>query len=749
MKSPRRICLIKIGTGEKQRTHLIDRTDFTVGRSPEADIVLPSTSASRLHAKFSFSSRQDAKAVTLSVEDLGSANGTFVNDERLTPHTPITLTEGARVRVAMMMEEIECHILPLPFELSDLETARMVTREFLIQAFADEEKKLQESFDREREALRKQMNLEIERERAKVEATAGERLLQANREAETAAEKILSEARLEGDRLKAKSRDEATQIFSSMEREAAQLRQQTADILSKTQREAAEERERRMQDVRKEAEQLLEQAKADARRDHERHLQESQRVLNAAKLEAEEVIKRSQAQAISQREQEHQSQARELERQRLQVVADAREKATQEQDAIVANYKTLIQELKDKLEQFRARFTETEAKREQELREVESRHKLLADLEARCLQAKTELYRVDEQLAQANKLIADGKAAAEQRVVDERTVAALKVQIQDLEQKRQNDLAKSEDEVALRRTQLAVDFERERKAREDQAHRERLETMERLKNELATEETRYRELLRHKATEIATQIELKVLPRLQKALADTPTSVSERALADAQIAVRESVAHVTESNVTSISLAAMSDGAKAQKTSQAIRQGAQALGWAAVGLIVMGIFNWRTVVHYFENRERVLASLLATQDEARRLYVPVRTTEWRDSYVDRVLFLDRYLETKTNSIYLDQWTLRLQDVELARRLGLKDDDLIRFLAIEANMIKKLDELRRQIDATQPEFGINVMRNFENAELQNMRAAIRTQANFEALIGLEREFTLGFIKREKR
>ena len=83
MKSPRRICLIKIGSGEKQRTHLIDRTDFTVGRSPEADIVLPSTSASRLHAKFSFSSRQDAKAVTLSVQDLGSANGTFVNGERI------------------------------------------------------------------------------------------------------------------------------------------------------------------------------------------------------------------------------------------------------------------------------------------------------------------------------------------------------------------------------------------------------------------------------------------------------------------------------------------------------------------------------------------------------------------------------------------------------------------------------------------------------------------------------------------
>ncbi len=749
MKSARRICLIKIGSGEKQRTHLIDRTDFTVGRSPEADIVLPSTSASRLHAKFAFSSRQDAKAVTLSVQDLGSANGTFVNGERIAAHTPIVLNEGARVRVAMMMEEIECHILPLPFELSDLETARMVTREFLIQAFADEERKLQENFEREREALRKQVNLEIERERAKIEASAGERILQATREAEVAAERILAEARMKGDQLKDKSRDEATQIFSSMERQAAQLRQQAADLLAKTQREASEERERRTQEARKEAEQLLEQAKMEARRDQERHLQESQRVLDTAKLDAEDVLKRAHAEAQAFREQERQSQALELERQRLQVIAEAKEKATQEQDAIVANYKGLIQALKDKLEQFRTQFAETEAKREQELREVESRHKLLADLEARCLQSKTELYRIDEQLAQAKKLIAEGQNAAEQRAADERSVAALKVQIQELEQRRQNEISRSEDEVAQHRTQLAADFEREKKAREDQAHRERLETMERLKNELAAEEKRYRDLLRLKATEIATQIELKVLPRLQQALADTPAAISERALADAQTAVRDSVAQVTESNVTSISLAAMSDGAKAQKTSQAIRQGAQALGWATVGLIVLGIFNWRTVVHYFENRERVLASLLATEDEARRLYVPMRTTEWRDSYVDRVLYVDRYLETKTNSIYLDQWTLRLQDVELARRLGLKDDDLIRFLAIEANMIKKLDEMRHQIDATQPEFGINAMRNFENAEVRNMRAAVRTQANFEALIGLEREFSQGFIHREKR
>jgi hypothetical protein len=53
---------------------------FTIGRSPGNDIVLPDEAASPEHAELVFELTTDA----LSVHDLGSANGTFVNHEHIT-----------------------------------------------------------------------------------------------------------------------------------------------------------------------------------------------------------------------------------------------------------------------------------------------------------------------------------------------------------------------------------------------------------------------------------------------------------------------------------------------------------------------------------------------------------------------------------------------------------------------------------------------------------------------------------------
>jgi DNA-binding winged helix-turn-helix (wHTH) protein len=67
-----------------------DETEFRltagetlIGRGDECGVVLPSTQVSRVHARV----RVDQKAVTL--EDLGSKNGTWVNGERLRGPTPL------------------------------------------------------------------------------------------------------------------------------------------------------------------------------------------------------------------------------------------------------------------------------------------------------------------------------------------------------------------------------------------------------------------------------------------------------------------------------------------------------------------------------------------------------------------------------------------------------------------------------------------------------------------------------------
>lgn len=63
--------------GKRTEVHLAGRASLTFGRSPEADICIPNTKVSRVHAEIK---PWDGDFV---VKDLNSSNGTFVNGTRV------------------------------------------------------------------------------------------------------------------------------------------------------------------------------------------------------------------------------------------------------------------------------------------------------------------------------------------------------------------------------------------------------------------------------------------------------------------------------------------------------------------------------------------------------------------------------------------------------------------------------------------------------------------------------------------
>lgn len=69
------------------------RTDIRIGRDPANDLVLPSRSISREHARIARVSRR------WFVEDRGSYNGTFLNGERIRPGLPLPLRHADRVTI--------------------------------------------------------------------------------------------------------------------------------------------------------------------------------------------------------------------------------------------------------------------------------------------------------------------------------------------------------------------------------------------------------------------------------------------------------------------------------------------------------------------------------------------------------------------------------------------------------------------------------------------------------------------------
>jgi diguanylate cyclase (GGDEF)-like protein len=86
-------CLVSIYGPNLGRRWSLDRDEIVVGRDGDCDVLVPIDTVSRRHCRL----RQSDGAVFLT--DLGSTNGTALNDEALAPNEEFALRAGDRIRV--------------------------------------------------------------------------------------------------------------------------------------------------------------------------------------------------------------------------------------------------------------------------------------------------------------------------------------------------------------------------------------------------------------------------------------------------------------------------------------------------------------------------------------------------------------------------------------------------------------------------------------------------------------------------
>jgi diguanylate cyclase (GGDEF)-like protein len=86
-------CLIIIRGTPQGHRFFLTQNEMIIGRDPSADISVSDQSISRKHAKLS----KAGNGVQL--VDMGSANGTFVNDKKLAPNQPVTLAKEDMVKL--------------------------------------------------------------------------------------------------------------------------------------------------------------------------------------------------------------------------------------------------------------------------------------------------------------------------------------------------------------------------------------------------------------------------------------------------------------------------------------------------------------------------------------------------------------------------------------------------------------------------------------------------------------------------
>src|SRR5258706_988909 len=83
-------------SSEKREFVLAEGATASIGRSPSNDISIPERHVSRQHAVINF------RDGVFMISDLGSANGTFVNDRRLTEPFPLAHGDVIRLYVPVM-----------------------------------------------------------------------------------------------------------------------------------------------------------------------------------------------------------------------------------------------------------------------------------------------------------------------------------------------------------------------------------------------------------------------------------------------------------------------------------------------------------------------------------------------------------------------------------------------------------------------------------------------------------------------
>lgn len=89
-------CLILIRGTPQGHRYFLSQPEMTLGRDPALDLSFQDPGISRRHVQFR---NEGALGGKVFLTDLGSSNGTFVNDQRMAPHQPVLLAKEDMIKV--------------------------------------------------------------------------------------------------------------------------------------------------------------------------------------------------------------------------------------------------------------------------------------------------------------------------------------------------------------------------------------------------------------------------------------------------------------------------------------------------------------------------------------------------------------------------------------------------------------------------------------------------------------------------
>ena len=126
------------------------------------------------------------------------------------------------------------------------------------------------------------------------------------------------------------------------------------------------------------------------------------------------------------------------------------------------------------------------------------------------------------------------------------------------------------------------------------------------------------------------------------------------------------------------------------------------------------------------------------ENDLSKVFEPEQTSEFKATYTERVVYTQAYVAIELNPEFREQWILELQDY-FVHTLRLDENNLVPFIALEANLINELEEARKKINGNFVEEGLARMREIEASFDKKIRENIKSEDHYKKIMTFKKNF----------
>ncbi len=726
----RNLALIRVNSPTESRLHMVDRDQFVIGRSPESDIVVNANSISRKHVQIEV---RDQKIL---IEDLESSNGTFLNEMRLEARKKYPIPENTAVRLGNSKETISIELMERPIEFDQyhsylpkfnqdlLDVMDIMLRDAqsrVDQVLKKADLEAQEIIEKGRTQAQSEGDAIRGKVRAEAEAIAAKHLEKAreeiqkqyNQAASQVQDRAFRDVHAEAERTRHRLREQAHEMKVQLQLEADQILQNAHKESSRLKEEALQEFEKQRLDGQTRAQQILDDAEAEAAKILQHAREASERMRTVARQDFDEAMERikSQTSDMLRAAEEKSAETIESAKKRAQVIVENQEKESATilsdlsqriQHEAQKEAQVLVKKAQAEIEETRIRAQEAVALLDQDKRELEQKLLELHQEKAQQLSLKSVLQGEIETLEGMRSQLKEESTKLSGTVAH---LKSLEEQVKALELQRIHMQEKN--------AQVMQDLELLKR-----------NTFEELERVRSAEERKLMNLAGLKAKEFSSRIEKVLVGEIKRQL---NSQLSATHLAEISRKLNEEIVAMFASESFKLE---EKKALKVQENSPAPLR-TSALRWGLALLVLGGLGYLIQNSHLIVKRQNEFTNNLIEKQKDDIQFKPHMTSEYRSTYTDNVLYMDRYLELKNDSHAQDQWALNLNEFFMTE-LKLSEEKMVRFIGIESALIKRLATLRESVDLRYFEEGIRRMREAETESTTKIQSLLGTAEHYNRL-----------------